>query len=181
VTVWRWVALLLIAWAAPPLIARTARALSWREKRKKACPHLRTRVQEMLQAEFPEVTVDRPVTPFSWFTDPELSAALVTPTVFAYVVPEGEVRKKDLESVARYGGAVGAVDLRVYTHDPVSDPGEITVNDRAISVHGVHGCPCGRRRRVRRRSRQGCANGAYAGAGLRAVRRAYRKCVVAGR
>jgi hypothetical protein len=144
VSVWRWIALLLIAWAAPPIIARTARALSWREKRKKECPHLQTRVQELLQAEFPEVTVDRPITPFSWFTEPELAGALVTPTVFAYVVPQGPVKKKDLDYVARYGAVVGAVDLRVYTHDPVAPPNEILVNERTISMRGVHGCPCGR-------------------------------------
>src|SRR4051812_24946863 len=102
VSVWRWIALLLIAWAAPPLIARTARAVSWRDRRKRECQHLQTRVQELLQEEFPEATVDSPTTPFSWFTDPELAAALVTPTVFAYVIPEGPVRKKDLEYVARY-------------------------------------------------------------------------------
>jgi hypothetical protein len=144
VSVWRWIALLLIAWAAPPLIAGTARALSWRNKRRRECPHLQTRVQELLREEFPEVTVDSPTTPFSWFTEPELAAALVTPTVFAYVVPDGQVRKKVLEYVARYGGVVGAVDLRVYTHDPAGPPDQIIVNERTISLHGVRNCPCGR-------------------------------------
>jgi hypothetical protein len=142
-SVWRWIALLVIVWAAPPLIARTARAISWREKRKRECPHLQTRAQELLRAEFPEVTVDRPITPFSWFTEPELAAALVTPTIFAYVVPEGPVRKKELEYVARYGAAVGAVDLRIYTHDPAL-PNEIIVNERAIRMYAVRDCPCGR-------------------------------------
>jgi len=144
VSVWRWIALLLIAWAAPPLIARTARALSFRQKRRNECPHLQARVQELLQEEFPDTTVDSPATPFSWFTDPELAAALVTPTVFAYVVPSDRVHKQDLESVARYGGVVGAADLRVYTHDPPPPPEEIIVKDRRIRMHGVRGCPCGR-------------------------------------
>jgi hypothetical protein len=145
VSVWRWIALLLIAWAAPPLIARTARAVSWRDRRKRECQHLQTRVQELLQEEFPEATVDSPTTPFSWFTDPELAAALVTPTVFAYVIPEGPVRKKDLEYVARYGGVVGAVDLRVYTHDPPPvSPDEIIVKEGTISMRGVRNCRCGR-------------------------------------
>src|SRR6185369_15638375 len=102
------------------------------------------RVQELLQGEFPEVTVDRPITPFSWFTEPELAAALVTPTIFAYVVPAGPVRRKELEYVARYGAVVGAVDLRIYTNAPAPPPNEIIVNERAIRMYAVRDCPCGR-------------------------------------
>jgi hypothetical protein len=145
VSVWRWIALVLIAWAAPPIIAHMARAISFREKRKKECQHLQGRVLDMLRQEFPEQTVDSPTTPFSWFTDPELASALVTSNVFAYVVPEGPVRKRDLEYVARYGSVLGASDLRIYTHEPAPlPPDEIIVKDRAISIRGVAGCACGR-------------------------------------
>src|SRR5947207_3426079 len=102
-SIWRWIAVVLVAWAAPPIIARTARAISWREKRKKECPHLLGRVGALLRAEFPDAPVESAATPFSWFTEPELEMALVTPTVFALVVPAGQPRKKDLEYVARYG------------------------------------------------------------------------------
>jgi hypothetical protein len=145
VSIWRWIAVVLVAWAAPPIIARTARAISLREKRKKECQHLFGRVKALLDDEFPQGPVESPATPFSWFTDPELGAALITPTVFAYVIPEGKVRKKDLEYVARYGAVVGAVDLRVYTHDPAPLPhDEQVVEGRTVTVRGVANCPCGR-------------------------------------
>jgi len=145
VSVWRWIAVVLIAWAAPPLIAYMARAISFREKRKKECRHLQGRVEELLQEEFPEGPVESPTTPFSWFTDPELSAALVASNVFAYVIPEGPVRKKDLEYVARYGSVIGASDLRIYTHDPAPlPPEEIIVKEKVIGIRPVAGCACGR-------------------------------------
>jgi hypothetical protein len=144
VSVWRWIALLLIAWAAPPIIARTARAISLREKRKKECPHLIGRVRALLHAEFPGIPVVSPSKPFSWFTEPELGSALMTPTVFAYVIA-GKVGKKDLEYVARYGAGVGAQDLRVYVHEPVPLPSdEITVERSVVGIRSVRGCPCGR-------------------------------------
>jgi hypothetical protein len=147
VSVWRWIAVVLVVWAAPPIIARAARAIALRERRKRECQHLLSRVQAMLQAEFPDEieTVDSPTTPFSWFTDPELSNALVAPGVFAYVIPEGKVRKKDLEYVARYGGVLGSPDLRIYTHDPVPpDATEVTVDHKVVSIRGVSDCSCGR-------------------------------------
>lgn len=144
-SVWRWIAVVLIAWAAPPVIAHLARAISFREKRKKECPHLQGRVQELLREEFPQEPVDSPTTPFSWFTDPELSSALVTSNVFAYVIPDGPVRKKDLEYVARYGSVVGASDLRIYTHEPPPlAPDGIIVNQREIGIRSVANCACGR-------------------------------------
>jgi hypothetical protein len=137
--------LVLIAWAAPPIIAHMARAISFREKRKKECRHLQERVAALLREEFPDEAVESPTTPFSWFTDPELAAAVVTSNVFAYVIPEGPVRKRDLEYVARYGSVVGASDLRIYTHDPPPLPPDgIIVKEREIGVRGVAGCACGR-------------------------------------
>jgi hypothetical protein len=145
VSVWRWIAVVLIAWAAPPLIAYLARAVSFREKRKKECRHLQGKVQGLLADEFPDETVDSPTTPFSWFTDPELSNALVASNVFAYVIPEGPVRKKDLEYVVRYGSVIGASELRIYTHEPPPlPPEEIIVKERVIGIRGVAGCACGR-------------------------------------
>jgi hypothetical protein len=144
-SVWRWIAVVLLAWAAPPLIAHLARAISFRQKRRNECPHLQERVEGLLRAEFPDERVDSPITPFSWFTDPELSSALVASNVFAYVIPEGPVRKKDLEYVARYGSVVGASDLRIYTHDPPPlSPDGIIVNEREIGIRGVPNCGCGR-------------------------------------
>jgi hypothetical protein len=147
VSIWRWIALVLMAWAAPPLIARTARAISMREKRKKECPHLLERVRGLLREEDPEASVESPITPFSWFTEPELSSALVTPTVFAFVVPEGKVRRKDLEYVARYGAVLGLRDLRIYTHGPAVAAAAAAVggeSEREVSVRAVSGCACGR-------------------------------------
>jgi hypothetical protein len=144
VSVWRWIALVLIAWAAPPIIARTARAISMRERRKKECPHLVGRVQELLRAEFPDQPVDSPSTPFSWFTEPELSSALMAANLFAYVLPGDKIRRKDLEYVVRYGASVGANDLRVYVHEPAASGGETSVDGQVVAVRGVRGCPCGR-------------------------------------
>jgi hypothetical protein len=145
VSIWRWIALVLVAWASPPIIARTARAISLREKRKKECQHLLERVRQLLREETPEVSVESPITPFSWFTEPELSSALVTPTVFAYVVPEGKVRKKDVEYVARYGAVLALHDLRIYTHAPLPlAPEGIGEAERHVSLRAVSGCACGR-------------------------------------
>jgi hypothetical protein len=144
VSVWRWIALLLVAWAAPPLIARSARAISLREKRKKECPHLFGRVRELLHAEFPGIPVDSPSRPFSWFTEPELASALMTPSVFSLVVPGAKLSQKEIEYVARYGGGVGAQDLRIYVHASARPPSnKVDIDGTVVSVHAVTGCPCG--------------------------------------
>lgn len=145
VSVWRWIILVLLALVAPPLIARTAHAIALRERRKRECRHLMGHVHGLLRQELPGVPVESPSTPFTWFTEPELDSGLSAPNLFAYVLPDGQPSRQELDAIARYSTGMGARDLRIYVHDGTPVPaGALSVDGHDVQVHAVRGCPCGR-------------------------------------
>jgi hypothetical protein len=143
-SVWRLIALGLVAFAIPPLIARLARAVSINERRKRECPHLLERVRALLHEEFPDSPVLAPRGFLWWLSEPELAFALATPTTFALVVPDGQVRPRDVEYVAGYGSRIGCQDLRIYVHEQSRVPAPTVATDhRVVSIRTVRDCTCG--------------------------------------
>jgi hypothetical protein len=143
-SVWRWIALVLVAWAAPPLVARIARAINIRRRRRKECQHIIERVRALLHEEFPDEPVVAPRGFLWWFNEPELAYALATPHTFALVVPSGNVRTKDVEYVAGYGSRIGCGDLRIYVHEQARVPTPTVAADRkVVSIRTVRDCEWG--------------------------------------
>ena len=143
-SVWRLIALVLVAFAVPPLIARIARAVSINERRKKVCPHLLERVRALLAEEFPDSPVLAPRGFLWWLSEPELAFALATPHTFALVVPNGHIKPRDVEYVAGYGSRIGCKDLRIYVHEQARVPAPTVATDhKVVSIRSVRGCSCG--------------------------------------
>jgi hypothetical protein len=143
-SVWRMIALVLVAFAAPPLIARLARAVSMNERRKRECRHLIQRVRALLEEEFPDSPVLPPRGFLWWLSEPELAFALATPTTFALIIPSGPIRTRDVEYVAGYGSRIGCRDLRIYVHEQSKVPTPTVATDqKVVSIRTVRGCPCG--------------------------------------
>ena len=143
-SVWRWIALGLVAWAVPPLVARLVRAVSLHLRRKRQCPHLLERVRTLMNEELPDGPALAPRGFLWWLSEPELAFALATPSTFALVVPNGHVRPKDVEYVVGYGGRLGCRDLRIYVHEQSRVPTPTVAADhKVVSVRAVRDCPCG--------------------------------------
>jgi hypothetical protein len=143
-SVWRWIALVLVVWAAPPLIARLVRAFSIGRRQRNACPHLIHRVRVLLQEEFPDGPVLAPRGFLWWLNEPELAFALATPRTFAFVVPKGVVKPKHVEYVVRYGRRLGCSDLRIYVHEQARVPAPtVAADEKVVSIRAVRDCPCG--------------------------------------
>lgn len=141
---WRWIALVLVAWAAPPLIARAARAVSLNLRRKRECQHLIQRVRTLLQEEFPDGPVLQPRGFLWWFSEPELWFALATPGTFALVVTNGQIKPRDVDYVVGYGSRIGCGDLRIYVHEQTKVPAPtVTSHQKVVSIRTVRDCPCG--------------------------------------
>src|SRR3954469_4511860 len=141
---WRWIGLVLLLWAVPPLIARLARAISYNERRKKECRHLLERVGKLLEEEFPDTPIGRPGGLLSWFYEPELSFALAAPGLFALVKPRGQVTDRDLDTVIAFGRRSGSTDLRIYVHEDSPVPARMVATDeKVVSIRAVSDCPCG--------------------------------------
>jgi hypothetical protein len=143
-SVWRWIGLVLLLWAVPPLIARAARAISVNERRKKECRFLLDRVRALLAEEFPDTPVGRPGGLLSWFNEPELAFALAAPGVFALVIPRGAVTNRDLQYVIGWGVRTGSSDLRIYVHEDNPVPARMVAADqKVVTIRALHDCPCG--------------------------------------
>src|SRR4051794_10580064 len=143
-SVWRMIALVLVAFAVPPLIARLARAVSINERRKKECRHLLERVRALLTEEFPDSPVLAPRGFLWWLSEPELAFALATPNTFALVVPNGNIKPRDVEYVAGYGSRIGCQDLRIYVHEQARVPAPTVAADhKVVSIRTVRDCGCG--------------------------------------
>jgi hypothetical protein len=143
-SVWRWIGLVLLLWAVPPLIARAARAISVNERRKRECRFLLDRVRALLAEEFPDTPVGRPGGLLSWFNEPELAFALATPGVFALVIPRGAVTNRDLQYVTSYGIRTGSRDLRIYVHEDNPVPARmVATEDKLVTIRALPDCPCG--------------------------------------
>jgi hypothetical protein len=143
-SLWRMIALCLVAFAVPPLVARLARAVSQNERRKRECRHLIERVRALLEEEFPDGPVLAPRGFLWWLSEPELHFALATPTTFALVVPDGQVRQRDVEYVVGYGSRIGCRDLRIYVHEQSKVPATTVASDaKVVSIRTVRDCPCG--------------------------------------
>ena len=142
-SVWRWIALVLVVWAAPPLIARLVRAVSMNARRKR-CPHLVERVRRLMEEELTDGPVLAPRSFMWWFNEPELAFALATPSTFALVIPSGHVRTKDVEYVVSYGRRLGCRDLRIYVHEQARLPTPtVAAEQTVVSIRSVRDCPCG--------------------------------------
>jgi hypothetical protein len=143
-SVWRLIALVLVAFAVPPLIVRLARAISINERRKRECSHLLERVRALLKEEFPDSPVAAPRGFLWWLSEPELAFALATPATFALVVPNGRIKPKDVEYVAGYGSRIGCRDLRIYVHEQSRVPAATVATDHnVVSIRTVRDCVCG--------------------------------------
>jgi hypothetical protein len=143
-SVWRLVALILVAFAAPPLIARVARAVSINERRKRECRQLLERVRVLLQEEFPESPVVAPRGFLWWLSEPELTFALATPSTFALVVPNGQIKRKEVDYVVGYGSRIGCRDLRIYVHQQSQVPAPtVAADEKVVSIRTVRDCSCG--------------------------------------
>jgi hypothetical protein len=146
---WRWIGLILLLWAVPPLIARAARAISANERRKKECRFLLDRVRALLEEEFPETPVGRPGGFWSWFNEPELAFALAAPGFFALVIPRGPVTNRDLQYVISAGHRTGSTDLRIYVHEDNRVPARmVAAEQKLVTIRPLPGCPCGAGRDV---------------------------------
>jgi hypothetical protein len=143
-SVWRLIALVLVAFAVPPLLARLARAFAINERRKRDCQDILARVRALLDEELPDGPVVAPRFVLWWLSEPELMFALATPTTFAIVVPSGPIRPKDVEYVVGYGSRIGCRDLRIYVHEQSQAPAAtVAVDHRVVSIRTVPDCPCG--------------------------------------
>jgi hypothetical protein len=143
-SVWRWIALGLVVFAAPPLVARIVRAINIQRRRRRECQHIVERVRVLLHEEFPDEPVLSPRSFMWWFNEPEMAFVLATPHTFALVVPNGNVRTKDVEYVAGYGSRIGCRDLRIYVHEQSRAPTPTVATDQKIvSIRTVRDCECG--------------------------------------